>query len=686
MCLALTSANREPLFDDSQFPLFQQALAQVWLAPEQMHLDAQQRSFYGGDKNRLPFFDALWDDPWRISPYARRITDALLDKHDDLPTVLMSAQGRLNQAVRLGLTGDVLAPYQQRVDELGADSLAVALAELEQHQGNAAAKSEDYKQPGLRATGNYAQLPPVLRDNAALLLFVIPDVLEYRQRALTQPIERLGLDPQAVYDRVLESTLAGEQDDEQVDPIRELDDTLLIEQLLDNVDFTLLNTGATLLTIAVQKVCANLQAGQADVVNYTEIYGVATSLGYLRLGDFRGKQFAADAPQLLHIATRDSGQPGTACTSCYANPISLCIALNGEPPADNGAQWSGRCAAGIFGYGILADLAGNDVYASEDAAQGFGLFGTGILYDAAGADSYSCVLAGQGSGIYGTGLLIDGDGNDTHTCYEAAQGYGFTKGVGLLLDAGAGSDTYVADDTDIRFPSPQSAEHNVSMAQGVGNGLRADFTNGHSWAGGVGILIDGGGDDTYTCGVFGQGCAYWYGVGILADKGGDDSYYGLWYVQGAGAHFGVAILQDDAGDDTYRGPMNQNLGAGHDFTVAWFEDRAGNDSYEGCNLSLGTGNANGMGVFWDAAGDDSYLTRGITLGQSGGVAPASLREYMLTLGVFVDGGGHDTYREYGAEGEQPAPYSFAGDGLQWTRPSSSQPPMPLELGCAVDAP
>ncbi len=50
-------------------------------------------------------------------------------------------------------------------------------------------------------------LDPVLRDNAALLLFVMPDVLEYRRLGLTEPIKALGLDPQEVYDKVLKSTL-----------------------------------------------------------------------------------------------------------------------------------------------------------------------------------------------------------------------------------------------------------------------------------------------------------------------------------------------------------------------------------------------------------------------------------------------------------------------------------------------
>ena len=73
-----------------------------------------------------------------------------------------------------------------------------------------------------------------------------------------------------------------------------------------------------------------------------------------------------------------------------------------------------------------------------------------------------------------------------------------------------------------KWAQVQSKEHNTSMCQGVGMGRRADYTDGHSWAGGVGMLVEGGGDDTYSCSVFGQGCAYWYGVGLLVDKAGAD--------------------------------------------------------------------------------------------------------------------------------------------------------------------
>jgi hypothetical protein len=66
---------------------------------------------------------------------------------------------------------------------------------------------------------------------------------------------------------------------------------------------------------------------------------------------------------------------------------------------------------------------------------------------------------------------------------------------------------------------------------------------------------------------------------------------------------------------------------------------------------------------------------------------------MLNLGVFVDGGGHDTYLEITKrDQENPAveletrPWDFAGDGKAWARPGQTAPPIQQEYGVGVDAP
>ncbi|HEU4395121.1 MAG TPA: hypothetical protein VFS92_06115, partial [Planctomycetota bacterium] len=157
-----------------------------------------------------------------------------------------------------------------------------------------------------------------------------------------------------------------------------------------------------------------------------------------------------------------------------------------------------------------------------------------------------------------------------------------------------------------------------------------------------------------------------------------------WYCQGATAHFAVGILDDASGDDTYTATLNMAQGAGHDYAVGVLLDRRGNDRYDAPNLSLGSGNADGVGLFVDAGGDDAYRSLGLTLGGASVATPAdapSLRHGSLTLGIFLDLGGTDTYLD--REGK---PQPFAGEGLLWTWSGrAGAVPFSNERGAGLDA-
>jgi hypothetical protein len=289
----------------------------------------------------------------------------------------------------------------------------------------------------------------------------------------------------------------------------------------------------------------------------------------------------------------------------------------------------------------------------------------------AGNDAYDGYAFVQGAGLAGIGALIDREGRDQYACFYEAQGFGAVKGFGLLLDA-LGDETYTAHPTPIEFPSPQTAERNVSMAQGAGYGRRADYSDGRSWAGGVGMLIDVQGNDRYTCGVFGQGVGYWGGVGMLIDLQGDDVREGTWYVQGAAAHFAIGYLEDRLGNDRTLAAMNMAIGAGHDFSIGYYIDFAGNDEYNAPSLALGGANANGIGIFVDLAGDDLYQARSkdANFGRANPIGRGTLRERGFALGLFLDAGGNDSY---------PPGVEFAGNGRNWIiwavqneRPAESQ--------------
>lgn len=295
----------------------------------------------------------------------------------------------------------------------------------------------------------------------------------------------------------------------------------------------------------------------------------------------------------------------------------------------------------LMGAALVLDMSGNDIYRCIRPAQGSGVFGVGALVDYQGQDVYDAYTNSQGFGDTGVGILIDGSGDDGYSCFSQSQACGLTLGAGILSELG-GNDVYISNDEQIDFPSPQSSAHNVSMSQGAGYGLRADFSDGHSLGGGLGFLLDTAGDDSYACAVFGQGVGYWQGIGAVCDLAGNDRYSGLWYVQGACAHFAIGYLEDRQGDDVYKATMNMAQGAGHDFSVGWLTDGGGNDSYSAPNLSLGAGNASGIGVFREVSGNDTYASSGTTLGKAN-PGEGAFRSQAICMGVFVDEKGSDAY-------------------------------------------
>jgi hypothetical protein len=207
-----------------------------------------------------------------------------------------------------------------------------------------------------------------------------------------------------------------------------------------------------------------------------------------------------------------------------------------------------------------------------------------------------------------------------------------------------GSDTYECRRTPVVLPSAQDPTSNASFGQGCGLGDRRTLSDGHSTRGGIGLLVDGAGDDTYQAGVFGQGVGYYYGVGILADESGDDRYEAVWYAQGAAAHEAGGILIDQSGNDSYHVSRYVAQGAANDFSVGFLRDGGGDDSYESHNVALGAALTSSVALFQDAGGNDRYAIQGQRgLGSARSEMRGSLRDLTITVGLFLDRGGKDTY-------------------------------------------
>jgi len=345
---------------------------------------------------------------------------------------------------------------------------------------------------------------------------------------------------------------------------------------------------------------------------------------------------------------------GEVAASTAHRPISLLIDMEGDDRyiSDEPAQGAGLC-----GVGILIDQTGNDRYQARRYAQGAGQFGLGLLADLGGNDEYFNRFSGQGCGYFGVGLLFDTAGNDKYTIWGDGQGLGGAGGgIGVLADR-CGNDRYTAtrEHSVTRRPSYHSPDNDVcvSNAQGCGMGRRGDGGDGHSWAGGIGALLDSQGDDVYTSGNWCMGTGYWFGVGVLHDRSGNDEYHGVAYSQGSGAHFCVGVMVDETGDDRHLTEENSHISLawGHDFTVAVLLDASGNDVYSVDDSGMAYSINRSVALLLDLAGDDTYKTKKVPrpgfakeeprFREKDGVV--SYFADTTSIGLFLDIGGVDTY-------------------------------------------
>ncbi len=630
---------------------FDRAAAAAGLTRADLAVDLDYMRLYGGDDYALPLYWTMQHDPWRIPALSDAVAHGALER-----TTLVR---QISAMSLLTTHGSRRAWLEQPLDDAKkqmatGDPLYGALLALRTECGKAptAAEKDALQQ-------KTAAVPLSIAKPVALIIYGTLLSLTWYDQALA-PVRRL---PNA------DKLLAGFPDDYVGDTVKPE-----LQQVLDTLDFAYLYAGAQDLADALDQALPMLHTARPEL---TKSVSIETPLGSIVLSGPGANDHTPDAGAFLIIdANGDDKYTAGGGADGPQHPVGILIDLGGNDKYAAADAKRPTFGAARLGYGFLIDDEGNDEYTAQKNSQGSGSGGVGALLDTAGNDRYSLVEHGQGAGSFGLGLLWDKDGSDTYSVYQLGQGFGFTLGVGFLVDH-LGNDRYVANDTDIKFPSAQSDQHNGSLSQGFGFGLRADFSDGHSLAGGIGVLVDGTGDDFYSCGVFGQGGGYWYGVGILADLKGKDSYHGIWYVQGACAHFAVGVLFDAGeGDDTIEATMNMAQGAGHDFSSGFLFNAAGNDIYKAPNLSLGAGNANGAGYFWEVSGADTYQSSGTTLGSASHASElkeANFRHSSRTIGVFLDQGGTDTY---------PAGVPDVGNNKAWRHSGSAGPRR--EVGAGLD--
>ncbi len=651
----LLSGQVPPSLDND----FDSVLGLAGLSTKTARFDPGFLRFFRQGEFETPLYLSSHENPWRLPFYAdmwRRQFAGGIGK----PSDSVANGGRmLGPGTRRTLLGNPIQAAQDNASKPGS-----LLAVLQAMKRRGIIHSEI---PSLGA------IPFEVQQAAALVLQVASDVLPYRRAAFARTQDLPGAFARA---------LLPETDDASPNDVgRDL-------EFMRGVDLAFLFAGSHDLTLAATEAQV---ISQAVAPNRSYSVTIDTDWGVIDLSG-GSDTVHKDVPTLLIIDTGGADTYLDAPSNRSVNNwASVLIDTHGndrylsDPALEKAtiAKWDGRKsqkgdfgpASACMGYSILVDSEGDDLYRTHRPGLASASFGSAVLLDRDGADVYDCYTNGEGYARFGIAVLEDVKGADYYRGFTQVQGYGGPEGFGLLLDR-TGDDVYAANDEQIDFPSPQSKDHNVSMAQGAGNGRRADYLDGHSLAGGIGILYDQAGNDSYSCAVFGQGVGYWEGVGMLWDSSGDDKYSGLWYVQGAAAHFAIGYLEDEQGTDTYSAPMNMAMGAGHDFSIGMMLEGAGNDIYKAPNLSLGAGNANGIGVFLDAQGNDNYSSSGITLGRGAEATKGTLRERCLCLGVFMDLAGKDEF---------PEQATWARDGTKTANWTDHGPtPAESQLGVFLD--
>jgi hypothetical protein len=382
----------------------------------------------------------------------------------------------------------------------------------------------------------------------------------------------------------------------------------------------------------------------AEGVTGDVVRRISTPSGDIVVGGRGANTYQLDAMGNVAVVIDLGGDDVYNDGTCSLNrPVLIVIDLAGNDLYQS--KRPGVQGGAVLGISMLVDRSGNDRYRATDVAQGSCLGGAGILIDYDGDDSYAGVRRIQGQAIGGIGILIDRGGSDKYRGAMWAQGFGGPLGFGMLDDM-VGKDHYYAG--GLYYDSYEETPGYEGWSQGVGAGIRqvAD--------GGIGVILDGGGDDLYEYDYISHGGGYWLGLGFARDFAGNDQRIGATRVafdgsprteprfqrfsNGFGCHYAAGFCFDDSGNDTYTGSI-MCLGFGWDVSLGMLCDMSGNDTYSG---SEGNGAQASVGILYDYAGDDEY--RGYRQAEaSGSISYHDLPYCGGNFSFVIDYGGKDRY-------------------------------------------
>ncbi|MBU1701835.1 MAG: PDZ domain-containing protein [Candidatus Eisenbacteria bacterium] len=407
-------------------------------------------------------------------------------------------------------------------------------------------------------------------------------------------------------------------------------------ELAQKIDYpALLEAAASLATLTdplwAEEAGRFLRSIYSDTLAVEILLDQVTPAGRMLIGGTGDHWYReTDTAFIIDLGGNDFYSGNSGGNNGWDLPVAVCIDLCGDDAYESTTK--GSQGAGCLGIGGLLDLSGDDSYIGMQWCQGVGYYGIGWIHDAGGDDIYRGRSYCQAVGLFGLGFILDHSGNDQYEGDLHVQGIGLAKGIGSLVDQ-AGDDRYYAKGV---YPTGYGdAGIFDAWSQGCGMGFRTMAS------GGLGILVDGGGEDRLEAGNFSQGGGYYYGFGLLAARGAeDDTYIGSRYNQGFAAHQAVGVFIEEGGNDQYSTRQGVAQGLAWDECVTLFIDESGNDFYNGGQFfSLGASAHNSICFFHDLEGSDRYI-------YSPGPARAGGNDYHggTSYSLFIDdGGGEDAY-------------------------------------------
>jgi len=584
------------------------------------------------------------NDPFRFS-----LVDSLMNKPLEMPATLDS----------LGVVFT-----DPKMDELEIMGEIAVVMDLESEKPVTQSTEEEYPWQGQRSI-------PVKIRQALDLIFAAYEKAEIDFAAAFSEIDSFQMDTIARYGvDYLVKDKGQNLDDEKDDlSLEELDNAALEKEELDKRIFSissrvnlrrLFEASSSVMKAALSAegklegltAQSSEDAELADTLAHGDIiYLCMTRFGPVVIGGPKQTVYESRFAVIIDLGGDDIYQ--CAAGGADSNvPFAIAIDLDGDDLYSSKSNFA--FGSGGLGIGILIDINGSDIYRSRDFGLGSAAFGTGFLIDRAGDDLYVGRIGSQGAAFIGIGVLRDYSGNDTYLSSLYSQGFGYVGGFGMIADID-GNDSYTARGEFV--DRVRYADHHLSLCQGFGYGKRPN------WSGGIGLLFDGNGYDTYNVDIFGQGASYWFGFGGLWDRAGNDSYTAYQYAQGSGVHQSAAIIYDLTGEDSYLA-HGVSQGSGHDLAVGYLLDfSADDDNYIVFDLSQGAGNANGVGIFIDEGGDDGYMNKNEYNVQGYG----NWRRDFGSIGIMLDLSGND---RYSAKGEDSSWWSSGKYGLGIDFPAS----------------